>query len=169
MIIITIEQVKRLLEENTKQQPKAKYSNNVLFNMCNGLDNNDCVECELASGKGLMLNRGSLCECLVKMHLGFKGVKSAQKTSDLDTTKISAKVRKYLGLPNTNDLEIKFATSFAYGSAVENVKTRNILVCNQKGVYLVGRKGLNMNASKHIKSEQPHGEYLQALSELLGY
>ena len=76
----TIKECARLLAQNNIDQPKAKYSNNIILSMLDQFDENATV-CVEPTKKGFELNRGSLVENLVKMVLlgtnnGFKDRKS---------------------------------------------------------------------------------------------
>ena len=111
-------QLKEMLERNTKEQPKAKYSNDVLLHMLESLNDDFMAWLELAKG-GKMVNRGSLAEVIIKAYLYEVNEvsKSLAYAVDLDSTKLSEEKRALLrGLKSTN-IEIKFATSFAAAKA----------------------------------------------------
>ena len=109
-----------LLVENNTTNRKVKHSNNVIIAMLNNLPNNTMVEVERS--RGAFYDRGSMVEVLVKMLINqfnsgvCEGSRSNANERDLNALTLTPKTRELLGLPNSLNIEIKFATSFAYAT-----------------------------------------------------
>lgn len=159
-----------IIESNNIIQPKAKYSNKLLINMLANIPDKGEVSIESTRSNNGMINRGSLCEMLVKMYvLGkTKMLKSECNEADLDTSALDEKRLKMFNLPRSKNIEIKFSTSFAYASPKSN-KAHYTIVCNDTGAYLVESGKLAKNKSNHIIAKQPNGVLLKNLSMVLGY
>lgn len=157
----SVEKCIALLEENNHTQPKAKYSNNILINMlqCTTMKR---VSVEQTKG-GFELNRGSLCECLVKSALGQKGNKQAKGNADINLKGVD---KKEYELPQyAKKLEVKFATSFA--PATKNkVATKYVILVTDKGAYLIDTAN---HEGRFTRKSVDEGERLDNLSELLGF
>ena len=165
-------QLLEMLERNTKEQPAAKYSNNVLMHMLESLNDDFIAWLELARG-GKMVNRGTLAEIIVKSYLYEINEisKSQAGAADLDSTKLSEKKRALLrGLKSTN-IEIKFATSFAPATYKKNKAHYTIIIC-QDGIYLIRSRDIiwtkagKLNANNQLPSARVR---LNKLSKCLGY
>ena len=108
---INLKQLKEMFEKDTQEKPKNKTCNNAILELIKLInDYSKIIKCEVAKG-GLVLNRGSVVECLVKLYL------TNQKT----TSKYKA---------NKNDIkldgvgyEIKYTNSVAYASLRKKKKT----------------------------------------------
>lgn len=159
-----------IIECNNQIQPKAKYSNKLLLNMLNNIPDRGEVSIESTRSNNGMINRGSLCEMLVKMYILGKTsmTKSDCGEVDLDTSALDEKRLKMFNLPRSKNIEIKFSTSFAYASPKSN-KAHYTIVCNDTGAYLVESGKLAKNKSNHIVAKQPNGVLLKNLSMVLGY
>ena len=152
-----------LLEQNNHDQPKAKYSNNVLLQMLQMCDNKSKFSVE-KTRDNFELNRGSLCECIVKRVLGLTSTKASKGLADIDLTGLD---RKALELPiRAKKLEIKFATSFANASANQPA-TKYVMLVTKNGAYLL--ETANHQANTVYKPRDiEQGYRLNVISEMLG-
>ena len=161
-----------MLKENTKRQPKAKYSNDVLLHMLENVDDNFSAYLETTKG-GDMVNRGSLAEVIIKAYLYEvdEVSKSLAYAVDLDTRNLSEEKLKLLRGLKTSNLEIKFATSFAPATYKKNKAHFTMIVC-QEGIYLIRSsqiiwtKAGKLNANNQMPSAMVR---LNKLSKCLGY
>lgn len=168
----TKKQLMEMLERNTKEQPKAKYSNDVLLHMLESLNDDFMAWLELAKG-GKMVNRGSLAEVIIKAYLYEvdEVSKSLAYAVDLDTRNLSEEKLKLLRGLKTSNLEIKFATSFAPATYKKNKAHYTMIVC-QEGIYLIRSsqiiwtKAGKLNANNQMPSAMVR---LNRLSKCLGY
>lgn len=128
---INLKELKEMYERDNQIKPKNKTCNNAILELIKLVnDNSKIIKCEVAKG-GLVLNRGSVVECLVKLYL------TNQKT----TSKYKA---------NKNDIkldgvgyEIKYTNSVAYASLsdkqraeYENKQYKPLILVNTFGAYL---------------------------------
>lgn len=128
---INLKQLKEMFEKDTQNKPKNKVCNNPILELIKLIgDYSKIIKCELAKG-GIVLNRGSVVECLVKLLL------TSQKT----TSKYKA---------NKNDIkldgvgyEIKYTNSVAYASLsakqrkdYDNKDFKPLILVDSFGVYL---------------------------------
>ena len=128
---INLKELKEMYEKDNQVKPKNKTCNNAILELIKLInDNSKIIKCEVAKG-GLVLNRGSVVECLVKLYL------TNQKT----TSKYRA---------NKNDIkldgvgyEIKYTNSVAYASLSDKQKTeydnkqyKPLILVNTYGAYL---------------------------------
>lgn len=151
-----------LLLTNNAEQYKAKYSNNVLLAMLETLSDDKSFAVEPTRG-GFELNRGSLCEAIVKSFLyGYECAgRTSQNKSDLRKGIKNASV---YGLKSNYCYEIKFATSFA-PATLNPTKTANILLVTTTGIYLI--KSVD-HCGRYTNNSDLDGERLDKLSEALG-
>lgn len=158
----TIAQCTTLLTQNNQNQPKAKYSNNVILTMLNQFDENATV-CVEPTRKGFELNRGSLVENLVKMILFGTdcGFKTKQRKSDIG--KNSKNATAY-GLDKNLCYEIKFATTFAPATESQP-KTKYVILITADGAYLIESKN---HKGRYTNNSIWEGTRLEELSEALG-
>lgn len=128
---INLKQLKEMFEKDTQEKPKNKTCNNAILELIKLInDYSKIIKCEVAKG-GIVLNRGSVVECLVKLYL------TNQKT----TSKYKA---------NKNDIkldgvgyEIKYTNSVAYASLsakqrkdYDNKDFKPLILVDSFGVYL---------------------------------
>ena len=128
---INLKELEKMFKEDTQNKPKNKTCNNPILELIKLIDDySKIIKCELAKG-GVVLNRGSVVECLVKLLL------TNQKT----TSKYKA---------NKNDIrldgvgyEIKFTNSVAYASLsakqrkdYDNKEFKPLILVDSFGVYL---------------------------------
>lgn len=153
--------IEKLLENNTKQ-PKAKYSNNLILAMLEGVSNDVIFTLE-PTRNGFAFNRGSLVEEIVKFYLGVEVDKTQRNGADVNLKGVD---KQAFEIPtNAKKLEIKFATTFAPASASKPATKYVLLVCPD-GAFLI-------EASKHegryTNYSYYEGERLDTLSEMLGF
>ena len=132
---INLKQLKEMYEKDNESKPKNKVCNNPILELIKLIDDySKIIKCELAKG-GVVLNRGSVVECLVKLLL------TNQKTT-----------QKYKA--NKNDIkldgvgyEIKFTNSVAYASLsakqrkdYDNQEFKPLILVDSFGVYLSNTK-----------------------------
>lgn len=158
----TVAQCKALLEQNNIDQPKARYSNNILLTMLDQVSDNATVEVEPTKG-GFELNRGSLAENIVKMILLNTSEAWKTQRNRSDVKRGSANLKMF-GLDKWLNYEVKFATSFANASSSEP-KTKYVILVTPDGAYLVESK---KHVGKWTTSSIWDGERLDDLSEALG-
>ena len=130
-VTINLKALKEMFEKDTQNKPKNKNCNNAIIQLINLInDYSKIIKCELAKG-GIVLNRGSVVECLIKLLL------TNQKT----TSKYKA---------NKNDIrldgvgyEIKYTNSVAYASLsakqrkdYDNKDFKPLILVDNFGVYL---------------------------------
>ena len=128
---INLKQLKEMYERDNVSKPKNKICNNPILELIKLIDDySKIIKCEVAKG-GIVLNRGSVVECLVKLLL------TSQKT----TSKYKA---------NKNDIrldnigyEIKYTNSVAYASLsakqrkdYDNKEFKPLILVDSFGVYL---------------------------------
>lgn len=174
---LTIENLIELLKKDNKTNTKqtCHLSNDILLRACEKLDKNEIIDIE-PSRSTHMVNRGSTFEVLLKkvlnkrFDLDIPAVKPSPKgQKDLDTSKLSKNLLDYLGLP-TDEVEIKFSTSFAYASKIEKANPNlNVIVATQNGIFLGQAKDLNKNKQDKILPNQYQFKRLENLSKIMGY
>lgn len=158
----SVEQVGDLLRKNNMEQPKAKYSNNIILNMLNYVDKSTIFEIE-PTKSGFELNRGTLVEEIVKSVLGLAVNKSYSGKADINLAYVN---NKEFELPSqAKRIEIKFATTFAPASASQP-KTKYVILIVKEGAYLVETKN---NKGRFTNNSYLNGERLEKLSEMLGF
>ena len=143
---INLKQLKEMFEKDTQEKPKNKTCNNPILELIKLInDYSKIIKCELAKG-GIVLNRGSVVECLVKLLL------TSQKT----TSKYKA---------NKNDIkldgvgyEIKYTNSVAYASLsakqkkeYESQNYKPLIIVDSFGVYLSNTKYYNIAKNGKVK------------------
>lgn len=158
----SVNQVRELLVANNQNQPKAKYSNNVILSMLDKVNASTIFEVE-PTKKGFKLNRGTLVEEIVKAVLGVAVNKSYSNKADIDLKGVD---KNEFGIPTSaKKVEIKFATTFAPASA-SNPKTKYVILITNEGAFL-------MDASKHegryTNYSAYDGERMEKLSAKLGF
>ena len=161
-----------LFNENNLKQPKAKYSNNIILKMLEHVSEDFTAEVE-CTRKGFSVNRGSLVECIIKsvVYGVNETKKSNAKISDLDTRNLS---KKQLALVNgvaSNDIEIKFSTSFAPATR-KTSKARKTIIASENGVYMIDSKNIITTPSGKININNQKAKDLVKLDKLmavLGY
>lgn len=161
---LTKNEIVTLLHENNLNQPKAKYSNNIILQMLENVNDNTIFNVEQTRGK-FAINRGSLVEEIVKLALGGKATKTSQKLSDLKASDKTMRARFVEnGLNPQLKYEIKFATSFAPAS--DNApKTKYTILIVKEGAYLVENKEHQARFTSNSWFDSPR---LEKLSETLG-
>ena len=132
---INLKQLKEMYERDNVNKPKNKVCNNPILELIKLInDYSKIIKCELAKG-GIVLNRGSVVECLVKLLL------TNQKTT-----------QKYKA--NKNDIkidgtgyEIKYTNSVAYASLsakqrkdYDNKDFKPLILVDSCGIYLSNTK-----------------------------
>ena len=159
----TIAQCTALLKENNTNQPKAKYSNNVILAMLSTFDENATV-CVEPTRKGFELNRGSLVENLVKMALldTCNGFKSSQRKSDIGR---NAKNATAYGLDKSLKYEVKFATTFAPATE-SKPKTKYVILVTATGCHLIETAN---HKGRYTNNSDLEGVRLDELSARLGF
>lgn len=158
----TVAQCKALLEENNVNQPKAKYSNNVILAMLEQFDDNATVEVEPTRGM-FPINRGSLVENLVKMVLMNTTETWKTQRNRSDVMRGCQGLKEY-GLQKQLNYEIKFATTFAPATE-SKPKTKFVILITADGAYLIESKN---HAGRFTNNSIWDGERLDDLSEALG-
>ena len=128
---INLKELEKMFKEDTQNKPKNKTCNNAILELIKLInDYSKIIKCEVAKG-GVVLNRGSVVECLVKLFL------TNQKTT-----------QKYKA--NKNDIkldgvgyEIKYTNSVAYASLsakqrkdYDNKEFKPLILVDSFGVYL---------------------------------
>lgn len=156
----TKKELVELLKQNNTQQPKAKYSNNILLKMLGATDN-DFVATLEPTRKGFAFNRGSLCECLVNYAITGKTTKAQAHESDLDTSKVA----DTYGLPKSSNIEIKYSTSFSPATK-KTSKAHYTIIVAESGAYLIESKNLVATESGKININNQKQKYLQPLTRL---
>lgn len=123
--------VKQMFELDNLKNSKREICNYAILQLIDLInDNNKSITCEMAKS-GLVLNRGSAVECLVKLLLNNQKSASKYQANKNDINL------------NGTGYEIKYTNSVAYGSFSEKQKTeynnkqyKPLLLVNQNGIYL---------------------------------
>lgn len=152
------------LTKNNATQPKAKYSNNILLAMLSKV-NNDFVATLEPTKNGFAFNRGSLCECLVKYAITKDTTKSQAFESDLNTTKLSDKELAFFDIPKSNNIEIKYSTTFAPATH-KTSKARYTIIVSQLGAHLIESKNIISTSSGKINISNQRAKDLIELKNL---
>lgn len=128
---INLKELKEMFEKDTQNKPKNKICNNAILELIKLI--NDCskiIKCEVAKG-GIVLNRGSVVECLVKLLLTNQKTTSKYKANKND-----------IRLDNVG-YEIKYTNSVAYASLsakqrkdYDNKDFKPLILVDSFGVYL---------------------------------
>lgn len=142
---LSIRSVREMYLNDTKANAKNHTCNDAIISLCNMLDNNAQITCEVARN-GKVLNRGSVVECLIKLLL--KNQKSASKYS---AGRVDLKL-------NNHDYEIKYTNSVAYASIsekqlkdYENGEYKELIMVDPYGVYRSNTKYYNFAKNGKIK------------------
>ena len=154
----TLTEIRALLERNTIEQPKAKYSNAIILRMLEHTRHDFTATVEPTRDL-FPLNRGSLVECIIKSLLyGVADTfKTTQGRKDIDLREVDN--RAFDIDPKAKGLEIKFATSFAYASA-SDPRTVWVLLVTPDGIFNVPSQG-------HKGRYSPKDEHSGRLNEVL--
>ena len=143
---INLKELEKMFKEDTQNKPKNKTCNNAILELIKLInDYSKIIKCEVAKG-GIVLNRGSVIECLVKLFL------TNQKT----TSKYKA---------NKNDIkldgvgyEIKYTNSVAYASLsakqrkdYDNKEFKPLILVDSFGVYLSNTKYYQIAKNGKVK------------------
>jgi len=157
----TLGQVRNLLRKNNKEQPKAKYSNNIILTMLDHIDESTTFEVEPTKG-GFELNRGTIVEEIVKAVLGTAVNKSYSGKADIELKNVE---KEKFEIPSkAKKIEIKFATTFAPASATQP-KTKYVILIAKEGAYLIETSN---HQGRFTNKSIEDGERLETLSEMLG-
>lgn len=142
---LSIRSVREMYLNDTKANAKNHTCNDAIISLCNMLDNNAQITCEVARN-GKVLNRGSVVECLIKLLL--KNQKSASKYS---AGRVDLKL-------NNHDYEIKYTNSVAYASISEKQLKdyekgdyKELIMVDPYGVYRSNTKYYNFANNGKIK------------------
>ena len=143
---INLKALKEMYEKDNASKPKNKTCNNAILELIKLInDYSKIIKCEVAKG-GIVLNRGSVVECLIKLLL------TNQKT----TSKYKA---------NKNDIkldgvgyEIKYTNSVAYASLsakqrkeYDNKEFKPLILVDSFGVYLSNTRYYNFAKNGKVK------------------
>lgn len=143
---INLKELKEMYERDNVNKPKNKTCNNAILELIKLIgDYSKIIKCELAKG-GIVLNRGSVVECLIKLLL------TNQQTT-----------RKYKA--NKNDIkldgvgyEIKYTNSVAYASLsakqkqeYESQNYKPLILVDSFGVYLSNTKYYQIAKNGKVK------------------
>lgn len=155
--------------DNNETQPKAKTSNNIIIRL---LDNCTCdftLTCELARG-GCVPNRGSVIECILNHLITHKAnvVKANFNESDLETKRLARKYLKMLELAQSKNIEIKFATGYAYATKITS-GARYIILVTPYGIWLIKPKNIVYDKNDKIRASEQNYELATRLVELEEY
>lgn len=166
MLFNTI-QLLDLFSQNNIQQPKAKYSNNVIMQMLENSASDFTADIE-PTRNGFAVNRGSLVECIIKCAvLGVSNVgKSSCKIADLDTTHLAADRLALVNGVKSSNIEIKFSTSFAPATHKTSKARKTIIVC-EYGIYMIDSKNIIPTKSGKININNQNPKDLTELTELM--
>lgn len=134
---LSIRSVRDMYINDTKANAKNHTCNDAIISLCDMLDNNAQITCEIAKG-GKVLNRGSVVECLIKLLL--KDQKSASKYS---AGRVDLKL-------NNHDYEIKYTNSVAYAS-ISNKQLKEYENGDYKDLILVDTYGVYRSNTKYYK------------------
>ena len=151
-----------LLIKNRDEQKNAKYSNDILIQMLTH-SSIQSISVESTKGNDEMVNRGSVCETIIKCEV--QQFLNAYKTSkNADITRGVGETRKNfreLGLNPNHKYEVKFNTSFALAHDCP-IKTKQVILVVKEGIYLV-------ESQDYQRANRPQGVRLDELSERLGF
>lgn len=161
-----------LLTLNNEQQPKAKYSNNVILKMLEKMPSTLDIDVE-PTRKGFAFNRGSLVECLVRAVItnDFTQTRANARESDLNSMDFTTQQLELINGVKSKNIEIKFSTSFAPATKKSN-KARYVIIVCESGVYMIESKNIIWTkAGKLNANNQRHKDMvrLDKLMDLLGY
>lgn len=154
---------------NNETQPKAKTSNNIIIRLLDNCTNEFTLTCELTRG-GCVPNRGSVIECILNHLITHKAnvVKANFEESDLTTKKLARKYLKMLELAQSKNIEIKFATGYAYATQVTS-NARFIILVTPYGIWLMKPKNIVYTKNMKIKASEQNYELATRLVELEQY
>ena len=172
IMLFSKNQLVNAFTQNNADQPKAKYSNNVILNML------DCLPMDFEADieptrNGFAVNRGSLVECIIKAVVcnDYHATKSSCRVADLDTRKLNAQQLALVNGVVSSNIEIKFSTSFAPATKKTSKAHKTILVC-ESGIYMIDSKNIIPTKSGKINVNNQKAKDLIELTELmdlLGY
>lgn len=161
MTVFNKSEIINMLLANNQSQPKAKYSNNVLLEMLKAVSDSTMFSVE-PTRSGFPINRGTLCEEIVKAVLGVKVDKTQKSKADIDLQGVD---KARFEIPSrARKIEVKFATSFAPATASQPTTKYTILVC-PFGAYLIDSAN---HQERFTTSTAWKGIRLEKLSEILG-
>lgn len=139
-VALSVESVIKSYQKDSAIRKANKSSNDVVINLLKRCDSKAIIKAELTKG-GSILNRGSVCECAIK--LLFKNQKTASKYG-------AGRCDMVL---NGVDYEIKTITSKGYATYNPNQNYDNVIVVMSSGVYLCNKKHFILDNTKtHIKT-----------------
>lgn len=162
MNIYTKQEVVDLLKQNNIDQPKAKYSNNVILQMLHAIDENAVFSVEPTRGQ-FALNRGTIVEEIVKAVLGVAGGKTQKGKADIDLSGVDK--AKFEIPTRARKLEVKFATTFAPATASQP-STKYVILITADGAFLIEAEN---HEGRYTNTSCWDGEKMEALSEMLGF
>ena len=143
---INLQQLKEMYERDNASKPKNKTCNNPILELIKLInDYSKIIKCEVAKG-GIVLNRGSVVECLVKLLLNNQKTTSKYKANRSDI--------KLDGV----GYEIKYTNSVAYASLSakqrkesDNKEIKPLILVDSFGVYLSNTKYYNIAKNGKVK------------------
>ena len=169
-------QIQKVIEsfKESARVPKNAPTDNTIVNM---LENTNLQFLKVEPTRsGLIFNRGSVVECIVRNVINeyVRGQASTyykKSVNDLDISlnKCNKNLLNDLGLSNEN-YEIKLITSLARASMSSKIESSVIMIdlrAKTKGAYLVSPNDLIIYNSSSIK-DYKNGIKLDLLTELLG-
>lgn len=143
---INLKELKEMFEKDTQNKPKNKTCNNAILELIKLInDYSKIIKCEIAKG-GLVLNRGSVVECLIKLLLNNQKTTSKYK-ANRDDIKLDG-----VGY------EIKYTNSVAYASLsakqrkeYDNKDFKPLILVDSFGVYLSNTQYYNFAKNGKVK------------------
>lgn len=161
-----------LLTLNNEQQPKAKYSNNVILQMLECMPSTLDIEVE-PTRSGFAFNRGSLVECLIRAVItnDYIQCRANARESDLNSMDFTSEQLALINGIKSKNIEIKFSTSFAPATKKSNKARYTIIAC-EHGVYMIESKNIVWTKAGKLNINNQNSRDLTPLNELmdlLGY
>lgn len=143
---INLKELKEMFEKDTQNKPKNKTCNNAILELIKLInDYSKIIKCEIAKG-GLVLNRGSVVECLIKLLLNNQKTTSKYK-ANRDDIKLDG-----VGY------EIKYTNSVAYASLsakqrkeYDNKQYKPLILVDSFGIYLSNTQYYNFAKNGKVK------------------
>ena len=143
---INLKELKEMFEKDTQNKPKNKTCNNAILELIKLInDYSKIIKCEIAKG-GLVLNRGSVVECLIKLLLNNQKTTSKYK-ANRDDIKLDG-----VGY------EIKYTNSVAYASLsakqrkeYDNKDFKPLILVDSFGIYLSNTQYYNFAKNGKVK------------------
>lgn len=166
-----VEDIKKELEQNIiNGNRKVKYSNLPLLAMLDNFDDNQLFGLIRSKSNDIPFDRGSVAECALKALLNGRAKvrRAAKKGNDLPRPRKEElrQIFKSVGLNPARNYEIKFSTSYAYGSPLDE-KAKDVIVITPTAVFVLDRETVNTNASGHVITKQPYAAVNRQLTEWL--